>query len=49
MHLDQATLFRYVQDMQRLLKPGGVVFYDGLDLTGSPGWDRFWWEVEHYR
>lgn len=49
MHLDQEDLFGYVQEMHRVLKPGGLVLYDALNLNCEPGWQRFQWETERYR
>jgi ubiquinone/menaquinone biosynthesis C-methylase UbiE len=49
MHMDQGDVFAYVQEMQRVVKPRGVVFYNAIDLTGAEGWARFVWEMEHYR
>ena len=49
MHLAQIDVFAYVEEMCRVVKPGGLVFYDGINLTTEEGWSRFIWEVEHYR
>jgi SAM-dependent methyltransferase len=49
MHLDQEDIFGYVQEMYRVLKPGGLVLYDALNLNCEAGWQRFQWEIEHYR
>ena len=32
-----------------MLKPGGLVLYDALNLDCEAGWQRFQWEIEHYR
>jgi len=49
MHLNQATIFNYVQEMRRVTKPGGIIFYDGLNLLTESGWEGFTWELEHYQ
>ncbi len=49
MHLDQEDIFGYVQEMPRVLKPGGLVLYDAPKLNCEAGWQRFQWEIEHYR
>jgi SAM-dependent methyltransferase len=48
MHMDQEDIFSYVQEMRRVVRPGGIVFYDAINLAGEEGWARFKREVEHY-
>jgi hypothetical protein len=49
MHLAQIDIFAYVQEMHRVAKPGGLIYYDAINLTTEEGWARFTWEMEHYR
>ncbi|MDQ7030786.1 MAG: hypothetical protein Q9O62_13950 [Ardenticatenia bacterium] len=35
--LVQIDVFAYVQEMRRVVKPGGLVFYDGINLTAEEG------------
>lgn len=48
MHLPQIDIFAYVQEMRRITKPGGIVFYDAINLGSEEGWTRFIWEMKHY-
>ena len=41
MHLDEWDRFRYVKDAYRVLKPGGKIYIDNINLGGSTGWDIF--------
>jgi SAM-dependent methyltransferase len=40
-HLDLHVQWRYLDDMHRLLKPGGRAFIHTADLTTKAGWERF--------
>jgi SAM-dependent methyltransferase len=41
MHLDEWDRYRYVTEMFRVLRPGGRVFYDNLNLLSDEGWNVF--------
>jgi ubiquinone/menaquinone biosynthesis C-methylase UbiE len=41
MHLDEWERFRYVQEAHRVLRPGGRVYVDNMNLLGEEGWQRF--------
>lgn len=41
MHLDEWDRFRYVQEAYRVLRPGGRVYFDNLNLLGDRGWAVF--------
>lgn len=41
MHLFEWDRYRYVSDALRVLKPGGRIFYDNLDIASSHGWKAF--------
>ena len=41
MHLDEWDRYRYVNEMYRVLKPGGRVYYDNFNLLSNEGWDFF--------
>ena len=49
MHLTEANIFNYVREMRRVTKPGGIIFYDALNLLTEAGWVGFSWEMEHYQ
>ena len=47
-HIDLHVQWRYVQELARVLKPGGKGFLHTSDLTSRGGWERFA-EQPHYR
>lgn len=47
-HIDLHVQWRYVQEMARVLKPGGRGFLHTSNLTSRGGWERFA-EQPHYR
>lgn len=45
-HLDKEDLFLYLRDVYRILKPGGLFYFDTWNLANEVGWKRWLWEVE---
>lgn len=43
-HLDKEDMFAYIQEIRRVLKVGGIAYYDTWNLLNDSGWER--WEVE---
>jgi len=41
MHLYEWDRYRYVQEMFRVLRPGGRCYFDNMDITSDPGWQMF--------
>lgn len=41
MHLYEWDRYRYVQEMFRVLRPGGRCYFDNMDITSGPGWQMF--------
>ena len=41
MHLDSWDRFRYVQEAFRVIKPGGKIYIDNLNLAGDTAWAIF--------
>jgi ubiquinone/menaquinone biosynthesis C-methylase UbiE len=48
-HLDKEDLFLYLNELRRVLVPGGLVYFDTWNLMHPEGWNRFLWELEHNR
>lgn len=48
-HMDKEDFFLYLQELARVLKPGGVLFFDTWNLASAVGWRRFMLEVEQHR
>ena len=47
MHLDEWDRFRYVSEMHRVLKPGGRVYFDNINLLSDDGWNFFVEQCAH--
>ncbi|MCB0359700.1 MAG: class I SAM-dependent methyltransferase, partial [Bdellovibrionales bacterium] len=41
MHLDEWDRYRYVAEAFRVLKPGGIAYFDNINLGGDIGWGIF--------
>jgi SAM-dependent methyltransferase len=41
MHLDEWDRYNYVVEAHRVLRPGGRIFIDNVDLCSDAGWDVF--------
>jgi ubiquinone/menaquinone biosynthesis C-methylase UbiE len=48
-HMDKEDFFLYLEELARVLKPGGVLFFDTWNLASAVGWRRFMLEVEQHR
>jgi ubiquinone/menaquinone biosynthesis C-methylase UbiE len=48
-HMDKEDFFLYVEDVARVLKPGGVFYFDTWNLASPAGWRRFMLEVNQHR
>lgn len=48
-HLDKEDFFGYLQEIGRVLRPGGLVYFDTWNLLHPAGWDRFVWERNHHQ
>ncbi len=47
MHLDEWDRYRYVSEAYRVLRPGGRVYFDNVNLEGDEGWAIFLQMAEH--
>jgi SAM-dependent methyltransferase len=41
MHLDKLDVFRYICEAYRVLKPGGIAYFDTYNLISPEGWKVF--------
>ncbi len=48
-HMDKEDFFLYLEEIARVLKPGGLVFFDTWNLASTVGWRRFALEVGQHR
>jgi SAM-dependent methyltransferase len=48
-HLDKEDLFIYLNELRRVVVPGGLIYFDTWNLMHPEGWKRFLWELEHHR
>jgi SAM-dependent methyltransferase len=48
-HMDKEDFFLYLEELARVLVPGGLVFFDTWNLGHAVGWRRFALEVGQYR
>jgi SAM-dependent methyltransferase len=45
-HLDKEDMFSYIAEFERVLKPGGIAYFDTWNLAHPFGWQRFLHERE---
>jgi ubiquinone/menaquinone biosynthesis C-methylase UbiE len=48
-HMDKEDFFLYLEDLARVLKPGGLLYFDTWNLASRVGWKRFMLEVGQHR
>lgn len=48
-HMDKEDFFLYLEELARVLEPGGLVFFDTWNLASEVGWRRFALEVGQHR
>lgn len=47
-HLDKEDLFLYLRELTRVLRPGGILYFDTWNLAHEFGWKRWLLEVEQW-
>lgn len=47
-HLDKEDVFLYLRELARVLRPGGILYFDAWNLAHEVGWKRWLMEVEHW-
>ena len=48
-HMDKEDFFLYLEEIARVLKPGGLLYFDTWNLASKVGWRRFMLEVQQHR
>lgn len=48
-HLDEMDRWRYVEEALRVLRPGGRIFIDNIDLESDAGWSMFLNDAMRYQ
>jgi len=48
-HMDKEDFYLYLEELARVLKPGGLIYFDTWNLTSRVGWRRFALEAAQYR
>ena len=48
-HMDKEDFFLYLEEIARVLKPGGLFYFDTWNLASRVGWRRFTLEVNQHR
>lgn len=47
-HLDKEDVFLYLRELARVLRPGGMVYFDNWNLAHEVGWKRWMREVDYW-
>lgn len=48
-HMDKEDFFLYLQDIARVLKPGGLVYFDVWNMASRVGWRRYALEIDQHQ
>lgn len=48
-HMDKEDLFLYLEELQRVLRPGGLIYADTWNLAHPTGWKRWMYEVRFWQ
>jgi len=47
-HMDKEDLYLYLEELHRVVKPGGMIFIETWNLAHPVGWKRWQYEVRHW-
>lgn len=48
-HMDKEDFFLYLEEMARVVKPGGLIYFDVWNMTSAVGWRRYELEIDQHR
>jgi ubiquinone/menaquinone biosynthesis C-methylase UbiE len=48
-HMDKEDFFLYLEELARVLKPGGLVYFDVWNMASEVGWRRYAIEIDQHR
>jgi SAM-dependent methyltransferase len=48
-HMDKEDFYLYLEDLARVLKPGGLLYFDVWNMASEVGWRRYAFEIEQHR
>lgn len=48
-HMDKEDMYLYLQELHRVLRPGGMIFVDTWNLAHPVGWKRWQYEVRFWQ
>lgn len=48
-HMDKEDLFLYLEELYRVLAPGGLIYVDTWNLANPTGWNRWRYEVRFWQ
>jgi len=48
-HMDKEDFYLYLEELARVVKPGGLIYFDTWNLASPVGWRRFALEAAQYR
>lgn len=48
-HMDKEDFYLYLEELARVVKPGGLIYFDTWNLASKVGWRRYALEVAQYR
>jgi len=48
-HMDKEDFYLYLEELARVVKPGGLIYFDTWNLVSKVGWRRYALEVAQYR
>ena len=48
-HMDKEDLYLYLEELHRILAPGGIIYVDTWNLANPTGWKRWQYEVRFWQ